>query len=176
MAVVVVLYGPKAAGKSQVAEVLSERHGVRPVDADELVLDLISGGAQPDPSTGWLVPVEQAVMAALRDSGAVSVEATGAWDTDWQLARDLQAAGARVLRVWVCAPLQVTLDRLASRTATGKVPSTLDEARTIYRNARARARDQSFDLTLDTGTSGREDLAAVLAPLGSSLMEGRRPR
>ena len=73
--------------------------------ADELVLELIASGAEPDPSTGWMVPVERAVMAALRDHAAVSVEATGAWDTDWQLALDLQTAGARILRIWVCAPL-----------------------------------------------------------------------
>ena len=33
-AVVVVLYGPKAAGKSQVAKVLQEEHGVMHIDAD----------------------------------------------------------------------------------------------------------------------------------------------
>jgi shikimate kinase len=171
VAVVVILYGPKAAGKSQVAKALSALHGVVAVDADEIVLNLVSGGARPDPSNGWLLPVEQAVMAAMRDNPAVSVEATGAWDTDWQLALDLQAAGARILRVWVCAPLQVTLDRLASRTASGKVPSTLEEARTIYRNARARARNQRFDLTLDTGALRQEDLTAAVAPL-SSLLAG----
>jgi dephospho-CoA kinase len=40
MGVVVVLYGPKAAGKSQAAEALRVRYGVRHVEAEAIVLDL----------------------------------------------------------------------------------------------------------------------------------------
>ena len=41
---VLVLYGPKAVGKSQVADVLQRRLGVHYVDADRLVLDLLAAG------------------------------------------------------------------------------------------------------------------------------------
>lgn len=51
--VAVVLYGPKGAGKSWIAELLARR--------------------------------------------LVSVEATGAWDSDWQLADDLERGGTRVV-------------------------------------------------------------------------------
>jgi chloramphenicol 3-O-phosphotransferase len=142
---------------------------VVPVDADELVLDLLAGGAQPDPRHGWLTPVEQAVTAALRDHHAVSVEATGAWESDWQLPLDLEAAGARVLRVWVDAPLEVTLDRLAHRTSA-RAPTTEGEARWIHRTARARAEGRTFDLRLDTGGLQPDDLADALAPLAPHLM------
>src|SRR3954469_18122340 len=114
---VVVLYGPKAAGKSQVAEILRARHRVAHVDADALVLELLTRGVRPHPQLGWLPQVEDAVEDALEAGGAVSIEATGAWDSDWQLAQDLEDRGHVVLRVWVSAPLELTLRRLAERTA-----------------------------------------------------------
>jgi dephospho-CoA kinase len=41
-----VLYGPKAVGKSWVAQALAERLGVQHVDVDALVLDLLAGGVR----------------------------------------------------------------------------------------------------------------------------------
>lgn len=93
MATVIVLYGPKAVGKSWVAQALVDRLGVRHVDVDALVLDLLAAGVRPDPADGWLAWVEQRVVAALDTYPLVSVEATGAWDSDWRLADDLEARG-----------------------------------------------------------------------------------
>jgi hypothetical protein len=51
----VLLYGPKAAGKSWVADELRRRRaGVQHVDADRVVLDLLDRGARPDRQLGWL--------------------------------------------------------------------------------------------------------------------------
>jgi chloramphenicol 3-O-phosphotransferase len=128
---VVVLYGPKAVGKSWVAEVLQQRAGVHHVDADELVLDLLEQGVRPDPELGWLGHVEGAVQFALDRHRRVSVEATGAWDSDGMLADRLIAGGVRVVAVWVTTPLEVTLDRL-SRRSTRKVVTTPQQARWIH--------------------------------------------
>jgi dephospho-CoA kinase len=46
MTTAIVLYGPKAVGKSWVAEVLRTHLGVAHVDADELVLGLLAAGAR----------------------------------------------------------------------------------------------------------------------------------
>ena len=54
MATAIVLYDPKAVGKSWVAEVLRTHLGVTHVDADELVGDLLAAGTRPDPVDGWL--------------------------------------------------------------------------------------------------------------------------
>ena len=116
MATAVVLYGPKAAGKSWAADVLRSRLGVHHIDADPLVLELIARGVGPDPREGWMAWVEHAAAEALRRHRAVSVEATGAWDSDWELSRRLEAAGARVIRVWIWAPEEETIERLARRT------------------------------------------------------------
>jgi shikimate kinase len=172
---VVVLYGPKAAGKSQVAEVLRARHLVAHVDADAVVLHKLAAGVYPHPGHGWLSHIERAVSSALDTHPAVSVEATGAWDSDWRLADDLKAAGNHVLRVWVSAPLELTLDRLAGRT-TRKPPVTDDEARWIYATAHERARGRRFELVLDTGQLRKDDLPGAVAPLTALLPAEERHR
>jgi shikimate kinase len=54
MATVTVLYGPKAVGKSWVAQALAERLGVQHVDVDALVLELLAAGSDPTlPLAGW---------------------------------------------------------------------------------------------------------------------------
>jgi len=164
---VVVLYGPKAAGKSQVAAALLRR-GVAHVDVDELVLDLLARGVRPDPELGWLFEVKTAVTDALLDHDTVSVEATGAWDSDWQLAEDLEAQGQRVLRVWVWAPLETTMRRLASR-GTRRAPITIAEARSIWRAASERAASRPFQLALDTSQLEPQDLYDATAPLEGLL-------
>lgn len=69
--------------------------------------------------------------------------------SDWMLAEHLAAAGCRVLTVWVTAPPEVTLDRLAHRR-TRKVPVTPQEARWIHAEASRRAATRSFTAVIDT--------------------------
>jgi shikimate kinase len=162
MATVIVLYGPKAVGKSWVAQALAEHLGVQHVDVDPLVLDLLAAGVQPDPADGWLAWVEERVVAALATHELVSVEATGAWVSDWRLADDLQATGVRVLRVWVSAPKQLALRRLADRTGR-RVPVSAQEAGWIYDQATVQAAGRRLDARIDTGE--QQDPASVAAAL-----------
>jgi cytidylate kinase len=154
----VVIYGPKGAGKSWVADELRRRAGVAHVEADRVVLDLLDRGQRPDPHLGWLEPVETEVRWAAGGHDAVSVEATGAWDSDWLLADRLAAAGYRVLRVWVTAPLEVTLDRLAHRRSR-KVPVSEEEARWIHAAATRHASARSFAAVIET--SGLPDTSRL---------------
>jgi len=162
----VVLYGPKAAGKSWVAEELERRAGVRHVDVDRMVLELSSRGRRPDPEQGWLEEVEAEVRRLASEHALVSVEATGAWDSDWTLADRLAAAGFRVVSVWVTAPLDVTLDRLTHRRSL-KVPVSVQEARWIYAEATRRAGTHPFTAVVDTaGAPEPSRLNELLAVLG----------
>ena len=165
MATAIVLYGPKAVGKSWVAEVLRAHLGVAHVDADELVGDLLAAGTRPDPVDGWLAWVRRRALDALARHALVSVEATGAWDSDWRLAADLEAAGARVLRVWVSAPKELAMGRLAGRRSR-RVPVPAEEASWIYDQATARAAGQRLDARIDTGRPpDPAAVAALLRPL-----------
>jgi hypothetical protein len=109
-------------------------------------------------SSGWLPP--------LATHELVSVEATGAWDSDWRLADDLEARGVRVLRVWVWAPKQGALRRLAGRTAR-RVPVSVQEASWIYDQATVQAGGRRLDARIDTGS--QQDPASVVAVLGPLL-------
>jgi cytidylate kinase len=94
------------------------------------------------------------------------VEATGAWDSDWLLADRLAAAGYRVLRVWVTAPLEITLDRLARRQSR-KVPVTAEEAQWIHDEATRRASPRSFAAVVDTsGPPAASRLDQLVESLG----------
>jgi hypothetical protein len=123
MSTAIVLYGPKAVGKS------------------------------------W---VRRRVVDALAQHALVSVEATGAWDSDWRLADDLEAAGVRVLRVWVSAPRKVAMGRLTGRTSR-RVPVSAEEASWIYDQATARAAGRRLDARIDT--TRPPDPTAVVAQL-----------
>ncbi len=100
----------------------------RVVDVDGLVLGLLDHGEEPDVEQGWLPSVESALRRALADHDVVSVEATGAWDTDYRLADHLEREGHKVLRVWVTASEDEWVARLRARTA-GKVAVDEVEAR-----------------------------------------------
>jgi gluconate kinase len=158
-ALCVVIMGPKAVGKSRVANVLDRCCGVHHVDPDEVILRLIALGERPDPETGWLAQVEAALDDALRIHDRISTEATGAWDSDWLLIRDLGSRGVIVRTIWVAAPLDLTLTRLAARSEH-KVPTTADEAAWYHREATRKAHDVTFDLVLDG--SGLLDDASVV--------------
>jgi hypothetical protein len=134
------------------------------IDPDLVVLRLLDAGIRPHPQHGWLAHMVEEVRAALRNHRAVSAEATGAWDSDWQLADDLEAAGIRVLRIWISAPLEVTLDRLAGR-ASRRAPMTAQEARWIWTAATEQSLQHRFELVLDTGDLDLLEIRDALAPL-----------
>lgn len=71
---VFVLFGPKGVGKTHIARLLRSILGIHHVDADPIVLDLMSKGIQPDPTYGWLEPVQRAVEEALTDHSVVAME------------------------------------------------------------------------------------------------------
>jgi hypothetical protein len=160
-----VIYGPKAVGKSLVAQIFADQLGVYQVDTDALVLRALAQGIKPDPVVGWLDLVREEVLRALREHDAASVEATGAWDSDFQLACELEDGGIQVLRVWVTSPKPLAMRRLINRKIQ-RVPVTLDEAAEIYERAVARAEHEPFDVFIDT-TSQPDPvrLAEMVRPL-----------
>ena len=158
---VLVLYGPKAVGKSTIAAMLARHSDVAHVDPDLVVTTLSGQGVHPDPETGWLTPVHLAVHQEMERHPRVAVEATGAWASDWKLADQLDADDVRVVRVWVTASLATTLARLASRRSD-RVPYPEDEVRRIYAAATHRSLTQRFDAIVDTETGDLEHAVAAV--------------
>jgi len=145
---VVVLFGPKAVGKSTIATLLEEHGGVHHVDPDLVVRALLAAGTEPHADTGWLDAVQREVLEELVHHRWVAVEATGAWQSDWVLAERL-GVHVRVVRVWVTASLPTTLRRMASRQPP-RVACTEQEARWIHAAATRRAAQQRVHAVVDT--------------------------
>ena len=145
-----VLYGPKAVGKTWVARVLQENLGVVYVNADDVIPRLVSEGREPHPDEGWLREIEAEVLSAVADSRAVSVEATGAWESDWKLPDELAAKGIRTKKVSIWAPLEVCMARLHARPFPPPIPD--EEATWIHITSTRQAALRSFDLRLDTSS------------------------
>jgi shikimate kinase len=160
---VFLLYGPKAAGKSWVADILERELGVEHVDPDPLVLALLRTGRRPDPVLGWLNEVEEAVGRALTRNRAVATEATGAWASDWLLADRLRAVGARVISIWISASLPTTLTRLSRRS--GNLVTDETDARRIYFEATRAAAERSFAAYIHTDDVTADAVLAALRPL-----------
>jgi shikimate kinase len=156
-----VLAGPKAVGKSWVAEIAEREFDVHYVDADLIIQALLKAGSSPDPDDGWLEPVRAAVFDALARHPAVSVEITGGWESDYKLIRSAEDRGHRVLRVWISAPLDESLKRLGARR-TKKVPVSEADARAEYARAISRAAREQWDARFDTSGDEQPDAAASL--------------
>jgi hypothetical protein len=126
-----------------------------------LIQALLNAGSSPDPDDGWLEPVRAAVFDALAQHAAVSVEITGGWDSDYKLIRSAEGHGHRVLRVWISAPLDETLERLGARR-TKKVPVSEGDARATYTQAVSRAAREQWDARFDTSGDEQPDAAASM--------------
>lgn len=146
---VFVLFGPKGVGKTHIARLLRSILGIHHVDADPIVLDLMSKGIQPDPTYGWLEPVQRAVEEALTDHSVVAMEATGAWPTDWEIVRRLSNKGVVVRTVRVTAPKAVAAARLASRTEP-RAPISKSEVEWIHDQSLTNLAGHQFDVHIDS--------------------------
>lgn len=163
---VILLVGPKGVGKSWVADLLEAHLGIYHVDVDALVIELAAAGELPDPKTGWLRQVERATSDALKDHTAVSVEATGAWESDFILAANLESKGHRVVRVLVKATKAETMCRLSRRATRNKVPIAENEAQRIYSLSMDNTAVQSWDLILNlSGTPDPQEVVEKVAIL-----------
>jgi hypothetical protein len=163
---VIVLAGPKGVGKSWGAGILAASFDVYHVDPDPLILEWSNLGGEPDPQDGWLSQIRDAVVSALREHPAVSVEMTGAWESDYKLCDQLEKLGHRVIRTSRIAPVDETIDRVQLRTG-GWVPTTELEARAIFKSAAARGQNEEWDAVVDT--SGPPDAGRIIETYVSLL-------
>jgi shikimate kinase len=145
-----ILYGPKAVGKSRLARLVQDRFSFSRVDPDSVIPALSAEGGQPDRVDGWLAPLSSLLAAELARHSNVVTEATGAWESDWRLAENLELAGVEVIKGWITAPLETTLHRLRRRQAQ-RVCTSEEEAIEIYNRAHERAQHAAFAFRLDNG-------------------------
>ena len=163
---VIVLAGPKGVGKSWVAELLAARLDIYHVDPDPLIAEWRNQGSEPDPHDGWLSQVRDAVVSALREHPAISVEMTGAWESDYKLCVQLEKLGHRVIHTSLIAPEEETISRLQLRRG-GRDSTTELEARAIFKSAVARGQNEEWDAVVDM--SGPPDAGRIFETYASLL-------
>jgi hypothetical protein len=148
MSTVVILYGPKAAGKTHLARTLDRQLGVYPIDPDRLIIEWIAQGLEPDPTDGWLENILNATRCAIAKHHFISVEATGAWDSDWKLARLMEDEGHKVLKFRINVPRSLATARLQNRQEA-RVLISNEEANWIWDQVELSHESHPVDLEID---------------------------
>jgi chloramphenicol 3-O-phosphotransferase len=162
----IVLVGPKGSGKSHIGRLLEAERGVHFFHVEPLWMAYHAAcranGRAPSLAEG-IGHVHPALAAAVERHRHVCVETTGA---SREILGDLlrRAGPARPLLVNVRAPLQLCLDRIASRDQTHQIP--LDAASIRHVDALSRALDLPFDLVIDNVALSPE---AILQPFARLL-------
>lgn len=170
MALVVAIFGPVAAGKTEVARTLKHLDLI----ADNFDLRILrhriwAWRAQPATAEGWLGEYQRFIDQYLRDDTSISIEQVGSSDLDWILTDRLKNAGHPVVQVWVTAPDGVILSRLRERNQATAQPVEESEVKATWVAADRQARRRQFDYTIDTAHLSVDELSPALAPLVSRL-------
>ncbi|MCK6537628.1 MAG: GNAT family N-acetyltransferase [Polyangiaceae bacterium] len=147
---VVVLIGPKGAGKSRLGALLDRVFGLRFLPVEPLWVEHAASPRDADWETRGYLKVAGAVADELTRHAAVVIEVTGAAPSTPVFLRALESAGA-LHRVRVEASLGHCLGRVQRRDPVGHVPVSLERVAEINQAAARAALDceQRFDNTGD---------------------------
>ncbi|HEX7071882.1 MAG TPA: AAA family ATPase [Rhodothermales bacterium] len=131
----VLLVGPKGSGKSHIGRLIETRLGVPFFHVEPLWMAYHAAcraeGREPDLVEG-IRRIHPKIVKALAELGSVCVETTGA---SREILDDLLRIGEQVgiVRIAVEAPLDLCLDRIASRDPRHQIPMDEDGVRTVHR-------------------------------------------
>lgn len=163
---VLVLVGPKGAGKSTLGDLLSRELPVLFLRVEPLFLELRArlGAAHPDLERLGFAAVLDAVSGALPGHDHVCIETTGASDRVPWLLQEL-ASRARVLPVRVLADPEQCLERIHRRDRSIHIPVSDDDVARIN----AIAQDVDLPWAAEIDNRGPLDAAAIVATIRSLL-------
>jgi predicted ABC-type ATPase len=160
----VLLVGPKGAGKSYVGRLLESALKVHFLHVEPLWMSYYAECDrlnQPRSILEGIKRVRPAIDLALQAHEHVCIETTGA---SAEIFDDLVAAGAAsgVLLVKIHAPLSTCLERIETRNPTHQIPVDVDTIRKIYELGSARG--CQFDLTIENVSLSDREIAEAFAP------------
>ena len=131
----IVLVGPKGSGKSHIGRYLERAFGVRFVNVEPLWMQYYArcerAGRPPDIVEG-IGRVHPRIARALRENAPVCVETTGASPEILAALLALAPPPKRIV-VRVVAPLELCLERIASRDPTHQIPVDPAIAKQLFR-------------------------------------------
>lgn len=155
---VIVLVGPKGAGKTSIGEFLSGELGIRFLSVEPLFLEARArlGASHPDPDRLGFEAVLASLAALLRECDVACLESTGASPHfPWLLAE--MGKLARVALVRVLADPAQCIARIRGRDALAHIPASEEDIARI--NALACRKTLPWDAVIDN--RGRFDGALI---------------
>lgn len=168
----IVLVGPKGSGKSHVGRVLQARLGVHFVDVEPIWLayhaECRDAGTQPVLAEG-IARVRPVLARALAEHAHASVETTGA-SPEILDALLGQVPRRQTILARLTAPLDLCLQRIATRDPTHQIPVSTDRVRQVHALSEAAAVDP--DLRLDNRGLTDDEIVDRFRP----LLDGPRQR
>lgn len=169
---VIVLMGPKGAGKSTIGDLLDVRLAIRFVRVEPVFLAIHDtlGSSHPDYERHGFEAVRHELLTALGQQETVSFESTGASRYFLWLIQELRRS-ATVLPVRVLADDGQCLARIHRRDATAHVPVSDDRIAQI--NRLARAVDMPWAAEIDN--RGALDPDAIVRQI-QAVLDKSRPR
>ncbi|HOW43718.1 MAG TPA: AAA family ATPase [Candidatus Aminicenantes bacterium] len=166
---VIVLVGPKGAGKTTIGEFLAGELGIRFLRVEPLFLEahVRLGASHPDPDRLGFEAVLASLAAALRECDVACLESTGASPHfPWLLAE--MGRLARVALVRVLADPAQCIARIRGRDASVHIPVSQDDIARI--NALACRKTLPWDAVIDN--RGRFDGALIRQAVQALIAEG----
>jgi shikimate kinase len=166
---VLVLVGPKGAGKTTIGHILAADLGLHFLRVEPLFLEVRArlGSSHPQLEAVGFQAVLNAVRDALGRDEVVCFETTGASACVASLLEALQSE-ARVLLVRVLAAPEQCLTRIHSRDASIHIPVSDDQIERIN----AIAHTVAFPWTAELDNRGPLDRASIVAAVRSLLTPG----
>lgn len=160
----ILLVGPKRSGKSHIGRVLQRRLGVCFFHVEPHWLayheECRQAGREPELQAG-MARVHPQISLALQQQEHVCVETTG---TSPEILAGLLALApaASILKVRVSAPLDLCLQRVATRDSAGQIPMDSDGVRRIHELSLQCTVDP--DLRIDNQALTDEQIVASFLP------------
>jgi len=158
----ILLVGPKGSGKSHIGRLLETSFGVHFAHVEPLWMayheECAAAGRDPSIAEG-IERVRPSIARALAEHGAICVETTGA---SREILDDLLAVGSHrgIRLVRVTAPLDVCLDRIASRDPAHQIPA--DSALIARVHRLSSELDLPWDLVIENDGLSEEELVERL--------------
>ena len=130
----ILLIGPKGSGKSHIGRTLDAQLGVHFFHVEPLWMSYYeecrANGTEPNILEG-IAKVHPRISACLRAHDHVCVETTGASPEILNDLLDIESP-RNTLIAQILAPLELCLNRIATRDQTNQIPMDIDSVRRVY--------------------------------------------